>query len=72
MSELKPCPCCNSKRNLMYVPGDSIQEKNVTCDFCGVQIHENNWNTRPIEDALMERIQELEAKLAVLIAERCG
>lgn len=30
------------------------------------------WNTRPTEDALMQRIKELEAKLAALIAERCG
>ena len=64
MSELKPCPFCN-------MPAASITSKidgkeyysclNVDCPN-GSWFTADEWNTRPIEDALTARIAELEAE----------
>ena len=60
MTEPKPCPFCgNDKKELLSCSGgdDDI----VIClDCLAENMRLNCWNTRPIEDALQERIVELE------------
>ena len=62
MTEPKPCPFCgNDKKELLSCSGgdDDI----VIClDCLAENMRLNCWNTRPIEDALQERIAELEAE----------
>lgn len=72
MSELKPCPFCGSPAYSYH--DNCIDFAGVKCDLGGcvcadILITENNWNTRPIEDALNARIAELEAENGRL---RCG
>ena len=69
MSELKPCPFCGSPAYSYH--DNCIDFAGVKCDLGGcvcadILITENNWNTRPIEDALNKRIAELEAHIAAL------
>jgi hypothetical protein len=66
MSELKPCPFCGSPAYSYH--DNCIDFAGVKCDLGGcvcadILITENNWNTRPIEDALNKRIAELEAEI---------
>jgi len=68
MSELKPCPFCGSPAYSYH--DNCIDFAGVKCDLGGcvcadILITENNWNTRPIEDALNARIAELELRLDV-------
>jgi len=63
MSELKPCPFCGSPAYSYH--DNCIDFAGVKCDLGGcvcadILITENNWNNRPIEDALTARIAELE------------
>ena len=72
MSELKPCPFCGSPAYSYH--DNCIDFAGVKCDLGGcvcadILITENNWNTRPIEDALNARIAELETENAALKAE---
>ena len=65
MSELKPCPFCGSPAYSYH--DNCIDFAGVKCDLGGcvcadILITENNWNNRPIEDALTARIAELEAE----------
>ena len=64
-NELKPCPFCGGTN--WRATNDEFTC--VTCNDCGTIItfdfrfiEETNLNTRPIEDALQERIVELEAE----------
>jgi len=69
MSELKPCPFCG-------MPVDRYQRLAKCCnDKCLMNYWveddtlfylDEQWNTRPIEDALNARIAELEAECASL------
>lgn len=56
--ELKPCPGCEGEAvpviDMDY--GGSYAE----CQSCGFTAPIDNWNTRPVEDALQKRIEELE------------
>lgn len=72
MSELKPCPFCGKK--IKEVPGF-----NGVCgcesDNCQGSLVEymtlDEWNTRPVEDALRARIAELEqAQRWIPVSER--
>lgn len=57
MSELKPCPFCGGTK--------ICTEKGINlnyCDNCSAESNIEHWNTRPIEDALNKRIDELEAE----------
>jgi hypothetical protein len=65
MDELRPCPFCGSPAYSYH--DNCIDFAGVKCDLGGcvcadILITENNWNTRPIEDALNKRIAELEEK----------
>ena len=66
MTEPKPCPFCgNDKKELLSCSGgdDDI----VIClDCLAENMRLNCWNTRPIEDALQERIAGLEAENGAL------
>ena len=71
MSELKPCPFCGSPAYSYH--DNCIDFAGVKCDLGGcvcadILITENNWNNRPIEDALNARIAELEGKIDQLTA----
>jgi hypothetical protein len=71
MSELKPCPFCGSPAYSYH--DNCIDFAGVKCDLGGcvcadILITENNWNTRPVEDALTARIAELEGKIDQLTA----
>jgi len=71
MSELKPCPFCGSPAYSYH--DNCIDFAGVKCDLGGcvcadILITENNWNNRPIEDALNARITELEGKIDQLTA----
>ena len=71
MSELKPCPFCGSPAYSYH--DNCIDFAGVKCDLGGcvcadILITENNWNTRPVEDALNARIAELEGKIDQLTA----
>ncbi len=64
MINLKPCPFCGEEqpkkvRGDGNVPYESGMSR--SCYFCGAAVT-HNWNTRPIEDALNNRIAELEAE----------
>ena len=58
--ELIPCPFCeiNDWQYHAHFSGATIRQ----CGGCGTIIDESIINTRPIEDALIARIAELEAK----------
>ena len=64
--ELRPCPFCGSPAYSYH--DNCIDFAGVKCDLGGcvcadILITENNWNTRPIEDALNKRIAELEEEI---------
>ena len=67
MSELKPCPFCGGVAQVNTWTMHGITESRCFCDNekCPVYLSKtiaiDDWNTRPIEDALNARIAELEA-----------
>lgn len=74
--ELKPCPFCREVPSLELKHELSLYKGCITCPKCGVSIEmffETKrecvedilaiWNSRPIEDALRARVEELEAAL---------
>lgn len=73
MTDLKPCPFCGSKNivddDAPGTFGESLVRYAVKCKECGVSFwHPEcdkfcNWNTRPAEDALLARIDALEAAI---------
>ena len=66
MSELKPCPFCGE-------PADDRYNRLAKCSNKSCLMNhwvddedffiDDDWNTRPIEDALRARIAELEAEI---------
>ena len=82
MSELKPCPCCNTNDWLYSQPQFfKVAEQHSTpigwvtmCNKCGVKVEkyskeecEEVWNTRPIEDALLAEIDRLRKALEKIV-----
>ena len=65
--ELKPCPFCGGMPKVNDWTLKGITDKRCFCDNekCPVYLSKtiaiDDWNTRPIEDALNARIAELEA-----------
>ncbi len=59
--ELRPCPFCGGKNVLSTELQDGLPF--IAYCQCGAENEAENWNTRPIEDALKKRIAELEALL---------
>ena len=72
MSELKPCPFCGGMPKVNDWTLKGITDKRCFCDNekCPVYLSKtvaiDDWNTRPIEDALNARIAELEANIEIL------
>jgi hypothetical protein len=70
--ELKPCPFCGGMPKVNDWTLKGITDKRCFCDNekCPVYLSKtiaiDDWNTRPIEDALNARIAELEAHIAAL------
>ena len=63
--ELKACPFCGMKES-RYVEGLNGATI-LQCQWCGASHHSSaDWNTRPIEDALLTRAEAAEAELAAL------
>jgi hypothetical protein len=65
---LKPCPFCGESA------GWVTDECGIECGHCVAtgpwrDLHEADWNTRPIEDALRVRAEAAEAALATARAE---
>jgi len=58
--ELRPCPFCGGKNVLSTELQDGLPF--IAYCQCGAENEAENWNTRPIEDALKARIAELEEK----------
>ena len=52
--KLKPCPFCNCA-DIEY----DILSEHVYCTSCGVMTFEQKWNIRPIEEALQDKINNL-------------
>jgi hypothetical protein len=63
MSEIKACPFCGGAK-ICTEKGININY----CDNCSAESNIEQWNTRPIEDALNARIAELEGKIDQLTA----
>ena len=67
MSELKPCPFCGKENTVAGSTERMILGWWCACEDCFENrkggVHEDRWNTRPIEDALNKRIAELEAEI---------
>ena len=66
MSELKPCPFCGGEPTSSNEFDDEVLfygcTKDIDCPMYDAPfVNLENWNTRPIEDALNARIAELEA-----------
>ncbi len=62
MDELKPCPFCGQKAERSPINGS------VCCPVRGIGKHTDYlrpdaWQTRPIEDALQRRVEELEERV---------
>lgn len=55
--ELKPCSLCGTDADVASTNGL------VVCFSCGYAMMIGDWQTRPIEDALNDRIAELEAEV---------
>ena len=65
MNTLKPCPFCGGKNVLSTELQDGLPF--IAYCQCGAENEAENWNTRPIEDNLRNRIAELEALVERLI-----
>lgn len=63
MSELKPCPFCGSEAT---DEANYCACCNPDCEFVGWFFLKEQWNTRPVEDALRAENEELKAKVAQL------
>ena len=57
---VKKCPFCGNGED--YVDG-SYKNNHVHCHYCGETIKIENWQSRPIEDALRAELARLQEKL---------
>ena len=66
-AKLKPCPFCGSKAQPLYEEQIEITCSNIKCRMypASFAVHIQQWQSRPIEDALQARITELEKQVVV-------
>jgi len=68
MNELKPCPFCGGE--VHRIGGDDEDTHDIECNnscayiFYDVSVGNDWWNTRPIEDELRARIDNLYTEIA--------
>jgi len=72
MSEMKPCPFCGGEPTSSNEFDDEVLfygcTKDIDCPMYDAPfVNLENWNTRPIEDALNARVAELEALVQQLV-----
>jgi hypothetical protein len=72
MTELKPCPFCGSEagRREHCIFGEVVEFAycpNENCSFRHRTASVTDWNTRPIEDAILARAEQLEAMVERLV-----
>lgn len=69
--ELKACPVCGGKPGVSHELSvdDHVSCANPDCWLYGLGFHIDDWQNRPLEDALQARVEELEAENAILTAE---
>ena len=60
--ELRPCPFCPDGGDLQLVTFTGGADDVVHCHTCDTILKHKIWQTRPIEDELLDRISELEAE----------
>jgi len=67
--ELKRCPFCGKAQMTDEERGDVIPYRGRPrrCDWCGCTSSQD-WNTRPLEDALQDEIQRLRKQIEVMKA----
>jgi len=73
MSELKPCPFCGSTYTELECLDADPKWKYIHCVSCGADANADlgesgavdKWNTRPIEDALQRKLDELQQQTIV-------
>jgi len=63
MSELKPCPFCGNKKPWREFPSGP---STIECEECGGYTTYDDWQNRPIEDALREQVARLEKDIGRL------
>lgn len=61
--ELMPCPFCGQ---IDHVSDSYFDDRHVGCFRCVVFVDRDDWQKRPIEDALNARIAALESECAAL------
>ncbi len=62
MSELKACPFCGDSE----LVNSSLYEGHVFCTNCGVDMHVDIWQSRPIEDGLRAELASRDEIIARL------
>lgn len=67
-NNLKPCPLCGGTnlevaKDFYYNNITRLTSDAVECKGCGLFLHIDDWNTRPIEDGLQAEIEKLKAVL---------
>ncbi len=72
MNTLKPCPFCPDGGDVQLVTFTGGADDVVHCHTCDTILKHKIWQTRPIEDELLDRIAELETESAELKPYRDG
>lgn len=66
MSELKACRICGSKARPVYENSFTYEKvtgcSNLSCALFHVSVPVDEWNTRPLEDALLQRAEAAEKR----------
>ena len=69
-STLKPCPFCGIKAEINDISKTIVDDRVCGCWADNIFLTKEDWNTRPVEDALRARAMKAEADNDVLRAER--
>ena len=65
--ELKQCPFCKRKGEINDIPQTVVDGRNCGCWADNIFLTKDEWQSRPIEDALNARIAERDALIEKLI-----
>ena len=68
-SHIKPCPHCGNLHTVFWDQGKGCEfGENVNCELCSPTMDLEQWNNRPTERVLEEKIVRLKALNAELLA----